>query len=272
VHLEDNEMAVRSVISTAWDPEAIQAFLDDAVGVTVVVDRLLELKPAHVPGVVVWPGYDEAIDRPGRPRPKVRRDIGLGDRDIAIAYTGSVHPVNADEVRALYEAVSDLQARGHELVLVKTGFNTVPASDLPTLGRGIRDLGWIQRRRILEVLSAADILVQPGSPGPFNDYRFPSKVPDFLAAGRPVVLPRTNIGLNLRNRVDALLLERGDADEISLQVELLITDPSLREQLAEQGRAFAVRELRWSKTGERLADFYGIVLEGDAAEGAADRG
>ena len=52
-----------------------------------------------------------------------------------------------------------------------------------------------------QLLVAADILVQPdGSPGPFNDYRFPSKLPDFFASGRPVVLPKTNIGLYLSER------------------------------------------------------------------------
>ena len=58
VHLEDNEVAVRSAITAAFDAQAIAAFLDGAAGMTVVVDRLVELKPGHVPGVVVWPGYD----------------------------------------------------------------------------------------------------------------------------------------------------------------------------------------------------------------------
>ena len=51
----------------------------------------------------------------------------------------------------------------------------------------------------------ADVLVQPGRAGPFNDYRLPSKLPEFLSAGRPVVLPATNLARQLR---DVLLGER----------------------------------------------------------------
>ena len=82
------------------------------------------------------------------------------------------------------------------------------------LRSAVRDVGFIPRQRLWKVLAVADAFVQPGRSDAFNDYRFPSKLPDFLACGRPVILPATNIGRYLRDDVDALLLERGDADEI----------------------------------------------------------
>src|SRR5262245_53816603 len=81
VHLEDNEIAIRRAIVTDWDSGAAHAYIDGAAGMTVLVERLLELKPEHVPGVVVWPGYDPAVESPGRSRLTIRRDIGLDDRD-----------------------------------------------------------------------------------------------------------------------------------------------------------------------------------------------
>ena len=96
----------------------------------------------------------------------------------------------------------------------------MPRSRLPHLGAGLIELGWVARRHIPELLAAADVLVQPGRPDDFNDYRFPSKVPEFLASGRPVVLPRTNIGLHLRDRREALLLDLGSAAEIAEAVTL----------------------------------------------------
>ena len=256
VHLEDNEMAVQAAVVSTYDPAAVTAFLDAAAGVSAVIDRLLELKPDRIPGGVIWPGYDESIDRPGRSRESIRHDIGLGEDELAILYPGNVHEVNADEVSNLYEAVKSLRASGRNLILVKSGWTRVSSTRLPKLGRGIRDLGWISRRRVLELLSAADILVQPGSPGPFNDYRFPSKLPEFLASGRPVVLPRSNIGLHLRDGVEAMLLKDGGPDEISEKVALLEADPELREQLGERGRAFAQRELQWSKNVHEVVRLY----------------
>ena len=256
VHLEDNEMAVQDAVISAYDPTAAGSFIEGAAGMSVVIDRLLELKPDQVPGAVIWPGYDGAIDRPGRSRDDIRRDVGLADGELAILYPGNVHEVNADEVRSLYESVEALRAAGRNVVLVKSGWNRVSHTRLPKLGRGIRDLGWISRRRVLELLTAADILVQPGAPGPFNDYRFPSKLPEFLASSRPVILPRSNIGLELEDGVEAMLLSHGGADEISEKVSFLADDPELRSRIGEAGRAFAVRELQWSKSIHQIIHLY----------------
>jgi hypothetical protein len=50
------------------------------------------------------------------------------------------------------------------------------------------------------LLALADLLVQPGKPDAFNDYRFPSKLPEFLSVGRPVILPDTNIAKHMVHR------------------------------------------------------------------------
>ena len=51
-------------------------------------------------------------------------------------------------------------------------------------------------------LALADAFVQPGSPDDFNRYRLPSKLPEFLAMGRPVILPHCNLGNELIRRAE----------------------------------------------------------------------
>ena len=92
---------------------------------------------------------------------------------------------------------------GIRVTLLKTGWNHVDMSwvDEVGLGEAVRDLGLRPARaRSGRCSRSADALVQPGGPDAFNDYRFPSKLPDFLASGKPVVLPATNIGRYLRRR------------------------------------------------------------------------
>jgi glycosyltransferase involved in cell wall biosynthesis len=149
-----------------------------------------------------------------------------------------------------------LRARGAPAVLVRSGLDSVPKSYLPKLGRGLRNLGWIRRHRVFELLHAADVLVQPGAPGPFNDYRFPSKLPEFLASRRPVVLPRSNIGLHLEDGREALLLESGDSDDIASKVECLRFDPKLGQALGAGGRGFALRDLQWLHSAAAVVDLY----------------
>jgi glycosyltransferase involved in cell wall biosynthesis len=233
-------------------------FLERAAGVTVLVDRLAELVPDGVPVMVVHAGFDEAVLDPRRPRAAVRSELGLEPDDLAIVYTGNVHSLNRGEMRELYAAVAELRRAGERVVLVKTGKGSgvVAAEGFPSLGTGLRDLGWVPRSAIPDLLAAADVLVQPGGPGPFNDYRFPSKLPEYLASGRPVVLPRTNVGLELRDGEDALLLDRGDASEIADAVRRLASDPALRARLGKAGREFALRELRWLDSADRLEELF----------------
>jgi glycosyltransferase involved in cell wall biosynthesis len=255
VHLEDNELAVQRSVVSGYDAAAASSFLDRAAGVTTVIDRLLELKPHHVPGVVVWPGYDEAVDRPHRLRETSRRDIGIESDTFTVMYTGNVHETNVAHVRSLYRAVDNLRSGGRNVVLVKSGWNSVSRSRLPRPRGAIIDLGWIKRTRLLELLRAADALVQPGGPGPFNDYRFPSKVPDCLALGIPVVLPAANIGLELTCDA-AVILERGDEPEIGSAIDRLMGDREGASRVGSAGRVFARERLTWSQAGAAVEQLY----------------
>jgi glycosyltransferase involved in cell wall biosynthesis len=282
VHLEDNEEAIVSVelgvVSFAElrrlpaplldsligpgqsHPLYAPRFIDQSAGVTVVVDRLLELKPGHLPGTVIRPGFDEIVLSPGRSRDDVRHELGLDPEELALVYPGSVHKTNLAEMRSLYLAVALLRRDGYPVVLVKTGLNWEDMSQLPALHDGIRDLGRVPRARVPELLAAGDILVQPGRPGPYSDYRFPSKLPEFLASGRPVVLPRANLGLQLQDESEALVLERGDAAEIYEKVARLATDPELRARIGDAGLSFALRELRWPAGVDRVESLYRDIL------------
>jgi glycosyltransferase involved in cell wall biosynthesis len=55
------------------------------------------------------------------------------------------------------------------------------------------------------------------------------------------------------------VLERGDADEIAAAVARLADGPELRRSIGEQGRAFALRELQWSRVVDRIQAVYGAI-------------
>ena len=78
------------------------------------------------------------------------------------------------------------------------------------------------RASVPKLTAIADVLVQPGCANDFNDYRFPSKLPEFLAAGKPVLLPRSNLGRFLHDGVECVLLDQGNALDIASKLEALI--------------------------------------------------
>jgi len=120
----------------------------------------------------------------------------------------------------------------------------------------IIDIGYRPHREIAGFMAMADILVQPGSPGAFNDFRLPAKLTEFLATGRPVILPNTNIGKSLKNGEECLLLEKGNALEIADKLQFLWENVSLREQIGHGGRRFGEKNFSWSESTKRLQRFY----------------
>ena len=74
-----------------------------------------------------------------------------------------------------------------------------------------------------------------------------------------MVLPRTNVGLELRDGVEALMLDRGDPPEIADVVSRLAHDPELAARIGAAGRAFAVHELRWSASVDKLEQLLDLI-------------
>jgi glycosyltransferase involved in cell wall biosynthesis len=124
----------------------------------------------------------------------------------------------------------------------------------------VTHLGLVRRHWLIDLFKLADFFVQPGAPDDFNSYRLPSKLPELLAMGRPVVLPNTNIGLLMHDRINALLMQRGDSAEITECVESLLTDQALAARVGEEGRRFAIEHFNWARSARQLEVFYQELL------------
>ncbi len=279
IHLEDNEREILSrhlhcewpqlvakptaeldalVPPTLSHPVHAETFLNAAQGVTVIVDQLAEFVPKSVPHATLWPAASAAFSaRP--PHPDLRRRLGIPLEDIVLFYHGNVHQANADEVGELYRAVAQLNAEGHPTWLVRTGRDSpafTASLDASTRARVI-EIGFVKRAKDLpEFMRLADFFVQPGEAGDFNDYRFPSKLPEFLALGRPVILPRSNLGHLVIHGQDAYVLDRADASSIAQAVMTLRNDPVLTAKLAAGALEFSKANFSWARSTDRLLEFY----------------
>ncbi|HMO86105.1 MAG TPA: glycosyltransferase, partial [Lacipirellulaceae bacterium] len=282
VHMEDNEdELVRSFLGPyayqralmsadgAGIPDSLthplsgRRFLRASDGVTMLMAAMGELIPPDLPVCVIWPAADDRVYYPRANRGVVRAKYDLCREAVILVYTGNTHPANFREVRSLYLSIHLLNRRGIPARLVRTGTNVFGFD--PTYqewaNRYALSLGYLESRRELgELLAMADLLVQPGKDDAFNRYRFPSKLPEYFASGRPVVLPRTNIGCVTRHLEDAYVLPNADGPAIANAVEQLVGDPALSVRLAEGARAFYTANFSWSSSASRLVQFYVEVI------------
>jgi glycosyltransferase involved in cell wall biosynthesis len=290
IHLEDNEhfllesytgkslaelQASTPAEIDAWlvdglpHPLRHETFLRVADGVTHIIDKLRDFVPAGIPTQLLPPGVDFSLYAPQAPDAALRAELGLKDGERAIVFTGSNTFANEPEMRELYVAVALLNQRGTPTRLVRTGFNSprFQAGLSEDLKRNVLDLGFVEKQKLPRLLALADVLVQPGKPGAFNDYRLPSKLPEFLASGRPVVLPPTNLAHLMTNGRDAVFLPTGSPDEIADTCQLLFTDPTLCATLGQNGVAFARAHFDLAANTRALGEFYAATL---ARPSAAD--
>ena len=284
VHLEDNEEYLVSAAlgipyqrlrrlppadqerlcgETLVQPLTYERLLSEAAAITMITEELNEFNRAGLPHQLARPGVDHARLRPDLPPAIPREQLGLRAEDFVLVYHGVGHYANQHDLLSLYLAVKLLQRRGRPVKLIRLGeteFGGVDPRTLRALADGVPHLGDVPWREVPGYLALADAYVQPGAPDDFNRYRLPSKLPEFLAMGRPVVLPRCNIGNELRDGENALLLERGDALEIAARIERLMDDAALQQRLGDGARAFALENLSWRRNSEQLLAFYRRIL------------
>lgn len=279
VHLEDNERRIlesyygepfnelvkksaRGAIEVNENlshPVLHQAFLAEAAGVSVLMDRLDEFVPATVPTRLIWPACEKEFFRlPPEPDMTLRRRLGIPDEASVIVYPGNVHHAVADTVAKLYEALPLVEAAGHPIRLVRCAGsdNVVPARIVEIGRKYVISLSNLPPRKLPEFMAMSSILVQPGSPDAFDEYRFPSKLPLFLASGRPVVLASTNIGRFLTDGDNCLILEENTPEAIAGKIIWLLEHPAEARNIGRNGRKFAAENFSWPRTAQTLLDFY----------------
>lgn len=279
VHLEDNEERILEVnLGMSFEslsrsrsetpknlshPRNYRTFIASAAGVTLIMDRLEQFVPPEVPKLTLWPGADEDLFHP-RPRdPALLEELGISEGTVILCYTGNVHSANAREVRSLYLAAAILDREGTPTRLVRTGRDFCPfLGPDEEWGRWISiELGHIPYQEIPAILSLAHVLIQPGANNAFNEFRLPGKLPEFFAMGRPIVLPRSNVGRFLRHGEEAWVLDKVDALGIVDAVLEICANKALSERLAAGATSFCRQYFNWRKNTETLDEFYRQITE-----------
>jgi glycosyltransferase involved in cell wall biosynthesis len=117
---------------------------------------------------------------------------------------------------------------------------------------------WVPPAEVGTYLYAADCLIVPPTNDPLQPFRrtvLPMKVFTYLAAGRPILAPRSpDIEEVLTDGHTALLVNAGDPDGAAAALERLLQDPALCQRLAEQAR-HAATAYTWRARAQKIVSF-----------------
>ena len=285
VHLEDNEMCILqehanvsaqdikdvmlgkntiAVPDHCTHPLHGKLFIENANGLTSLISSLTAALPASQPKATFWPGFDAsfAVQRSADELSNFRSSLNLPDDVYITAYTGNVHQSNVEEVRSLYIAVALVNRMGVPLKLIRTGKDFVSLSEHgdDVLHKHTVELGIVSQGDLPKILQLTDILIQPGKVDEWNSYRVPSKLPEYLISGRPVILPEVNLGKILKNNEEALILNAANAEQIAAMLIEWLPRKRDRALIGLNGAKFAKKHLNWSVATKIINDLYFKII------------
>jgi glycosyltransferase involved in cell wall biosynthesis len=162
--------------------------------------------------------------------------------------------------------------------LAITGMKPEAVADL--IGReGLQDeldtglivnLGYVDRRRLLELYGEAAALLVPLFDDPRSRARFPTKIGEYLASARPVVT--TSVGeveRYLHDGQTAFVAQTGDVQAFAAKLVAVLDDPAAAAAIGAAGRRLAEERFQYSLQGPRLRTFLASIAQRGPVDGHA---
>lgn len=171
-----------------------------------------------------------------------------------LGYLGNIYQRDAE---LLFNSLRLLKHTDWRLLMVGEPKCSVP-NDLKDL---IQVTGRLSFESMLEHLSACQVLTLPLSDSIANRGRWPSKINEYLAVGRPVVACSVGDVANLIAENGVGLVARPEAEDFSCKLDELLSDPEISQSMGDQARTVAKTVYSQSLMGEQLENFYLRIIK-----------
>jgi glycosyltransferase involved in cell wall biosynthesis len=203
------------------------------------------------------PGADPAAIRT-TPLREARAACGLPVQGHLIGYLGNIYQRDAD---LLFDTLARLRAPGARLLMVgEPGCRIADyVKDRVTV------TGRLPFEKMVDHLSACDVLALPLSDTIANRGRWPSKINEYVAVGRPTVACDVGDVAGLLRDNDIGLLVRPDASEFAERLDELLADPARAAAMGDRAREIARTSYSQDAVADKLEDFYRRTIAARAA-------
>jgi len=179
-----------------------------------------------------------------------------------VLYAGSLGHVG--ELETLLRVFAGVVSRRRDarLTILGNHVGTARRDDLERTAKAlgvdgiVEFAGLIPRCDMPDRLARASVLVLTRAAGAFSTAGLPTKLAEYLATGRPVVVTAVgDIPRYLRDGQDAFLVPPGDEEAFRSRLEYVLDHPEAAAAVGLQGRDLARREFDYRIHGPRIARF-----------------
>lgn len=203
------------------------------------------------------PGADPESIR-DTPRANARGRFGLDPAGRYIGYLGNIYQRDAD---LLFDTLRRLKATDAQLLMVGD-----PGCRVPDAMRDrVTVTGRLPFDDMLDYLSGCDVLALPLSDTIANRGRWPSKINEYVAVGRPTVACDVGDVAGLLRDNDIGLLVRPDAVDFAARIDELLDAPARAEAMGNRAREVARTTYSQDAIADKLEAFYRNTVAARAA-------
>ncbi len=248
--------------------------LSDAVIVTNGSYKELATGRGHVPAedvFIVRNGPHPQTFKAVAPNPAQR----AGKRYL-VGYVGCMNVQDGlDILVEVARHIKDLGRRDVRFVCVGGG------PELEKLRKMVRDLdlvdmvhftGFVPDQQLLEVLSTADVCVNPDRPCEMNDISTMIKIMEYMALGKPIVQFNSKEGKFSAGEASLYADTVNQIPDFAGKVLWLLDRPDERKRMGELGKARVEKELAWECSVANLLAAYDRVYNKRASKHRTETG
>ncbi len=201
--------------------------------------------------VRIWArGVDTDAFAPRHRSEALRQERGPANA-VHLLYVGRLAPEK--DLLTLFEAYEQVSAvfRGQPIQLILTGDGAYSPSVQARAPRGVTFTGFLEGRALSEAYSSADVFVFPSRVETLGNV-----VLEAMASGLPVVGVAEGGTLeNVRDGVNGVLCEPGNASSLAAGIRRIVENPDLRRCLSHNARSWA-EQRTWDAAFEPLIATY----------------
>lgn len=190
-------------------------------------------------------------------RDEARRTLGLPLDQPLIGYIGAIFQRDA---RLMARALDLVRQTHPGAMLALIGYCNVDVAALVAEPQAVMRTGFISYEEMNRYLAACDLCWLPLRDTGANRGRWPLKLNEYMAAGRPVVATTVGDVARVLQEHEIGLLVRDEPEELAQATIRLLEDPASRDRLGRNARRVAEEVFDWALLTERLESFYDHVL------------
>lgn len=254
---------VTGVVETRWEERAYlmadgviaisRGLYERALGIGVPRERLTYI-----------PGGSDVERMPPRTVQEARQKIGLAPEIPIVGVTG-YEKADRDDMALVLKACAMLRSQFPDLHLLVTGKAELDQELVTRLG--VEDMllrpGWLPVEEYPLWLSAVNVFALPFRNTMRNISKWPMKMGDYMAVGRPVVSNPTGDMISLFDEYNVGLLVEESAEGFRDGLATFLADPDRARQVGLDARQVAEKSLSWDVlTGRLEATYYALLGRG----------